>query len=158
LLRCSSLLQIGISANLKWANLNEQYFGCTDGRARSPLITTPGGDLGEFIRALTVMSAKAGKVYTDADVKSRLVDFLKHNPVKRFAMCTDQKAMGAIIEATSVAEADFDITKPPPAFPSAALPMLTEAKFNVRSYPVCGCAWSACSRNGGVASCPALSP
>merc|ERR1711871_1023099 len=123
--------QIGESSELQWGNLAEKFFGCSDGRARSKLVTTPGGDFGEFVRAVTVLSAKAGKSYTLEDVKTRLTDFLTHNPNKRFAMCTDQKAMGALIEATGVADVDFDITKPPASFAATKAPLdfLTQAKF-----------------------------
>jgi len=123
---------LGATHKLKWYDLTERYFACSDGRARTKQLFTPGGDFGEFVRTMTVLSAKAGKSYTLQDVKDRLVAFLKENPTKRFAMCTDQQAMTAVLEATGGQSADFDITKPPAVFTGSqsVMDILTQAKFN----------------------------
>merc|ERR1711988_1150296 len=98
---------LGASHQLSWFDLSERYFACSDGRARTKQLFTPGGDFGEFVRATTVLSAKAGKSYSLQDVKDRLVAFLTENPTKRFAMCTDQQALTQVLEATGGQSADL---------------------------------------------------
>jgi len=122
---------LGASHQLSWFDLSERYFACSDGRARTKQLFTPGGDFGEFVRATTVLSAKAGKSYSLQDVKDRLVAFLTENPTKRFAMCTDQQALTQVLEATGGQSADFDITKPPASFAGnkQVMDVLTQAKF-----------------------------
>jgi len=40
---------IGTLNNLNWTKTTETHFADIDGRNKQPSLTTPGGDLGEFI-------------------------------------------------------------------------------------------------------------
>lgn len=82
---------IGIVEELTYAQIPYTPFSCLDGRHSKPVISTPGGDAGEFILALSVYEdlISSGKKLTQKQVDIFLAEYLKLMRPNSFYMCTD---------------------------------------------------------------------
>ena len=48
------LNHFGKPQELEWAHISQHYFSDIDGRSTEKMLSTPGGDLGEFLLAVSV--------------------------------------------------------------------------------------------------------
>jgi hypothetical protein len=95
---------IGYPTELEYANVDNQYFSCLDGRVKQPMLGTPGGDAGEFILGLAMYKDVIGadRELTQADVDSYFKQYLQYMKAEFFYMCTDDSALNHLEEEISV--------------------------------------------------------
>lgn len=95
------------------ANLASTPFRCLDDRVTKPSIATPGGDLGEFVLALSnYYQERSAQRPSQASVDSFLVKYVEMLPPKRpLIMCTDERAV-AHLETVMPVE-NLDLSAPP---------------------------------------------
>lgn len=87
---------IGNIEELNYVQVPYTSFKCLDGRHNKPSLSTPGGDAGEFILALSVYEDLAGKKITQENVDVFLSEYLKQMQHNIFYMCTDDTAISHI--------------------------------------------------------------
>eukprot|EP00744_Colponema_vietnamica_P002558 GILI01003993.1.p1 GENE.GILI01003993.1~~GILI01003993.1.p1 ORF type:complete len:399 (+),score=140.95 GILI01003993.1:160-1356(+) len=104
---------IGRPAELQHVNVDEQYFSCMDGRANKPVFATPGGDLGEFVLALSVYEDLLGgnRKLDQAAVDTYFTEYLKFIKRPVFYMCTDDSAVDHLEREIEIE--GLDIRTPP---------------------------------------------
>jgi len=93
--------------NLPIRQVDHHFFSCMDGRAEYAILGTPGGDLGEFIRAIQAVEKLVYRFIDFDEVDSLLRRFLESmSDAGRhyFAMCTDETSKKAMYEAAKVKE------------------------------------------------------
>jgi len=86
---------VGYPSELSYVNVAESHFECLDGRIRSGVLGTPGGDAGEFILALHVYEDMVGekRKLTQEAVDSFLKNYVRTMRQAHFFMCTDDQAL-----------------------------------------------------------------
>lgn len=104
---------IGPIKNLTWTKITETHFADIDGRNKTPSLTTPGGDMGEFILALHVFQNyfKSPTPMSFIKIENALKGYLKQMVQDEFYMMTDTEAVDSI--KSEINESDISITKPP---------------------------------------------
>ena len=85
---------------------SKHFFSCPDPRTTYAGMFTPGGDLGEFLLALTALERlQTGVAYGQQEVSFLLHGYLDHMATHgkfQFASCTDVQALGKLAEAAQV--------------------------------------------------------
>eukprot|EP00696_Hemimastix_kukwesjijk_P006625 gnl/Hemi2/1836_TR644_c0_g1_i1.p1 gnl/Hemi2/1836_TR644_c0_g1~~gnl/Hemi2/1836_TR644_c0_g1_i1.p1 ORF type:complete len:412 (+),score=121.59 gnl/Hemi2/1836_TR644_c0_g1_i1:84-1319(+) len=105
------LALMGDPARLHWAVSRTASFSCTDGRNTNEILGTPGGDLGEFLLALSVYEETVGMRLEPKDIAQVMINYLNYSGKKKFRMCTDTQALGAL--QASVNLNSLNIRNPP---------------------------------------------
>ena len=95
---------IGNIDDLKYVIVPETSFRCLDGRNSHGVLSTPGGDAGEFILALTVYEdlLGGGKKLTQENIDLYFALYLKDMKHPKFYMCSDDFAVEHIEKELSV--------------------------------------------------------
>lgn len=119
------------------AQVSETSFHCLDDRVTQPSIFTPGGDLGEFILALSSFLQErdpTGKMLPSQEVVDTLLSkYLDTIPASRpMIHCTDDRAISHL-EAEMPME-NLDLTKPPDHVRTSLLEKLTEVENHGDSH------------------------
>lgn len=101
---------IGNIEELNYIVVPEISFKCLDGRYRSGIVGTPGGDAGEFILALIVYEdmLRGGKKLTQDNVDYILKQYLKTMVQPKFYMCTDDAALNHVQKEMNVIRMKLD--------------------------------------------------
>jgi hypothetical protein len=110
-------------------------FMCLDDRLTGPSLSTPGGELGEFIIAVSTYLEETGSQPTQDMVDSFMLKYLQSLPPERpLVHCTDERAIRHL-EAELPME-NLDLQRPPLQFIRAAglLDKLTEAENHGDSH------------------------
>jgi len=86
---------IGHPSDLEYIDVLQSSFHCLDGRITKPILGTLGGDMGEFILALTVYHGVLGRTKAwDQDFVDRYFNaYIKYMQHEKFVMCTDDAAV-----------------------------------------------------------------
>ena len=87
---------IGQIEDLSYVHIPYTSFKCLDGRHNKPTLSTPGGDAGEFINALSVyedLLINNSTKLTQGQVDIFLSEYLKQMKPNTFHMCTDDEAV-----------------------------------------------------------------
>lgn len=95
---------IGPIEELNYVQVPTASFRCLDGRNNEGVLSTPGGDAGEFILSLMVYEdlIGGGKKLSQTDVDSFLARYLKNMKQSKFFMCTDDNAVAHIEKELAV--------------------------------------------------------
>lgn len=87
-------------ATLEWAHIAQASFSSLDGRNDEKVLGTPGGDMGEFIQALSVFGKLRQKQLTKEEVQHLFEKYLKTMTRSKFTYETDEKAYIRLAVAT----------------------------------------------------------
>jgi len=87
-------------ATLEWAHVAQSSFASMDGRNDEKVLSTPGGDMGEFIQAIAAFNKVTGKTLSDDDVQRVFEKYLKVMTRSKFSYETDEKAYLRLAIAT----------------------------------------------------------
>merc|ERR1711871_352099 len=100
--------KIGVPSKLSWAHVHKSSFGCSDGRYSNAALYTPGGDLGEFILAVSSFEKMTQTKVPYAQVKDLMAKFVAKSTRANFGMCTNQAGADAAerMSGNSTAGAD----------------------------------------------------
>jgi len=82
--------KIGVPSKLNWAYVAKSSFVCSDGRWNQPALYTPGGDLGEFILAVSSYEKMTQTKMTFAQVRDLMQKFITKSQRTAFGMCSSQ--------------------------------------------------------------------
>lgn len=95
---------IGNVEKLDYVHVTNTEFTCMDGRHPNPVLSTPGGDAGEFILALSIYEDIVGNDFQlDQDKVTKLLgSYLKFMSTKKFDMCTDDEAISHLEKRVDV--------------------------------------------------------
>lgn len=117
---------IGPIKNLTWTKITETHFADIDGRNKVPSLTTPGGDMGEFILALHVFQNyfKSPTPLTYARIENALKGYLGQMVQDIFYMATDSAAVDNIKEQAN--DNDVNILQPPARLVDTLLSKITQ--------------------------------
>merc|ERR1712178_89230 len=85
--------KIGVPSKLNWAYVAKSSFVCSDGRWNQPALYTPGGDLGEFILAVSSYEKMTQTKMTFAQVRDLMQKFITKSQRISFGMCSSQLAL-----------------------------------------------------------------
>jgi len=109
-----------------FAEVKQEPFYCLDDRVERPGLATPGGDLGEFVLALTTyQQLTAERQVTQHMVDVWLEKYVKSMPQPRtFVHCTDDRALRHLRD--QLQDETLDLQAPPEHAQSALLTALTE--------------------------------
>lgn len=90
--------------DLNYVSVPYTSFKCLDGRNRSPVLSTPGGDAGEFILALSVYEdlIGGGRKLNQDNIDTFLSQYLMNMPHNTFYMCTDDQAIAHLEKELSI--------------------------------------------------------
>merc|ERR1711968_332043 len=72
--------KVGVPSKLNWAYVAKSSFVCSDGRWNQPALYTPGGDLGEFILAVSSYEKMT---------QNKMQKFIEKSARTSFGMCTN---------------------------------------------------------------------
>merc|ERR1711871_1356776 len=87
--------KIGVPFKLNWAYVAKSSFVCSDGRWNQPALYTPGGDLGEFILAVSSYEKMTQTKMTFAQVRDLMQKFITRSQRAAFGMCSSQSGADA---------------------------------------------------------------
>jgi hypothetical protein len=87
-------------ATLEWAHIAQTSFSSLDGRNDEKVLSTPGGDMGEFIQALAVFGKLRNKKLTQEEVQHIFEKYIKTMTRSKFFYETDEKAYMRLAVAT----------------------------------------------------------
>jgi len=87
-------------ASVEWAHVMQASFSSMDGRNEEKLLSTPGGDMGEFIQAIAAYNKVTGKILSDDDVQRVFEKYLRVMTRSKFSYETDEKAYLRLAVAT----------------------------------------------------------
>jgi len=87
-------------ASLEWSHVMQSSFSAMDGRNTEKVLSTPGGDMGEFIQAIAAFNKVTGKTLTDDDVLRVFEKYLKVMTRSKFSYETDEKSYLRLAVAT----------------------------------------------------------
>lgn len=95
---------VGNIEELNYVQVPSSYFKCLDGRNTDAVLSTPGGDAGEFVLALIVYEdlLGGGKRLTQDNVDTIFSQYLKMMPHPKFYMCTDDISISHLERQLSV--------------------------------------------------------
>merc|ERR1711968_411948 len=82
--------KVGVPSKLNWAYVAKSSFVCSDGRWNQPALYTPGGDLGEFILAVSSYEKMTQTKMTFAQVRDLMQKFITKSQRTAFGMCSSQ--------------------------------------------------------------------
>lgn len=108
------LNHFGKPQDLEWAHVSQHFFSDIDGRTEEKILATPGGDLGEFLLALSVFEDLSK---TEVDVETAaglLLQFIKSSTKVKFWFNTAEKEMKNL--TTSLGCVNLKIVDPPLKF------------------------------------------
>ena len=83
-------VHIGNPLKLSWAKVPKHHFSAVDGRTSHPVLGTPGGDLGEWVIALSIYEGMTNRELGLADVKRMLKEYLRFTTKMSFYYHTDR--------------------------------------------------------------------
>merc|ERR1711988_865026 len=81
--------KIGVPSKLNWAYVAKSSFVCSDGRWNQPALYTPGGDLGEFILAVSSYEKMTQTKMGYSQVRNMMQKFIEKSARTSFGMCTN---------------------------------------------------------------------
>lgn len=94
---------IGDASSLTYVPIEKSSFKCLDGRYNKPVLSTTGGDAGEFILALNIFEDLLNEnnnnntiLLNQEDVDFILYKFINQSNSEPFYMCTDDNAINHI--------------------------------------------------------------
>jgi len=87
-------------ASLEWAHVLQTSFSAMDGRNAEKVLSTPGGDMGEFIQVIAAFNKVTGKTLSDDEVLRLFEKYLKAMTRPKFSYETDEKAYLRLAVAT----------------------------------------------------------
>lgn len=94
---------IGDASSLTYVPIEKSSFKCLDGRYNKPVLSTTGGDAGEFILALNIFEDLLNEnnnnntiLLNQEDVDFILYKFINQSNSQPFYMCTDDNAINHI--------------------------------------------------------------
>lgn len=79
-------------ATLEWAHIPQMFFGAMDGRNDEKVLSTPGGDMGEFLFALHAFQKVSGQTVGVDEATAMLEKYLKVMTKEKFFYETDERA------------------------------------------------------------------
>jgi hypothetical protein len=97
--------------NLEWVKVQDGSFSCLGAVGTDKVLSTPGGDAGEFLLALKVFEELTGYQLRQRHVSAYLKSFLEKSAKTRFTFCTTTKANTALIESAGAGE--VNVLNPP---------------------------------------------
>lgn len=120
----------GQPRDVSFRDIQSMHFSCLDERITVPSLMTPGGDLGEFLLALSLASPKE----TDpSKVEKILKDYLRNLPAgRRFYHCTDDAAIEHLQKV--LGDEGLDLANPTPSVREELLRALGDGRNNGDSF------------------------
>jgi len=90
---------IGNIKSLEYVDISNTLFKCLDGRYSSPILSTPGGESGEFLNALNILEQILSEEYgkenlNKNEIKKIIKNYLNNN--NKIYFCTDEEAINRI--------------------------------------------------------------
>jgi len=95
---------------LEWAKVADGTFHCLGTVVGTEVLSTPGGDAGEFLLALKVFEELTGYALRQRHVSAYLKSFLEKSSKNQFTFCTTKSAQAALMESVG---GEVDIMNPP---------------------------------------------
>eukprot|EP00299_Pterocystis_sp_00344_P014090 c6967_g1_i1.p1 GENE.c6967_g1_i1~~c6967_g1_i1.p1 ORF type:complete len:415 (-),score=119.11 c6967_g1_i1:80-1324(-) len=115
---------IGSPIFLTWVRIEQHHFSTIEGRIDRPVLTTPGGDMGEFLNAMDVYEELIHTPLTDGQCVTYLREYLRYTVKKSFYMSTDTSATKML--QVNLGMTGLDVRdEPPPSVRAAVLKALT---------------------------------
>lgn len=98
---------------MTFVSIEQSSFSCLDGRSSTPSLSTPGGDIGEFLLALHVYENMIDRPLSYSAIKEFLIVYLSSMTHPYFTMCTDDSALNHL-ELESGVQINIEILRKPP--------------------------------------------
>ena len=105
---------IGDASSLTYVPIEKSSFKCLDGRYNKPVLSTTGGDAGEFILALNIFEDLLNEnnnnntiLLNQEDVDFILYKFINQSNSQPFYMCTDDNAINHIEKELQIEGLNF---------------------------------------------------
>jgi len=95
---------------LEWGKVSDGHFSCLGTIVGDKVLSTPGGDAGEFLLALKVFEELTGYQLRQRHVSAYLKSFLEKSSKNMFSFCTTKAAQAALMESVG---GEVDIMNPP---------------------------------------------
>lgn len=102
---------IGDPTTLEWAHIGQHFFSDIDGRSEEKIMATPGGDMGEFILAMSSFEDETKVSIDQATATGLLMEYLKTMSRSKFYMATSEHAHDNLTAASGCR--NLDIADPP---------------------------------------------
>lgn len=116
------LNHFGKPQDLEWAHIPQHYFSDIDGRSSEKMLATPGGDLGEFLLAVSVFE-DITKTEVDVETAAGLLQsYLKSSTRTKFYYNTAEKELLNL--TSSIGCGNMKISDPPAMYKKALLKAL----------------------------------
>jgi hypothetical protein len=96
---------------LTWVKVQDTAFSCLGSVSTDKVLSTPGGDAGEFLLALKVFEELTGYQLRQRHVSAYLKSFLEKSSKTQFSFCTTKKAQATLSE--SVGAGEVNVLNPP---------------------------------------------
>eukprot|EP00322_Chrysochromulina_rotalis_P018355 CAMPEP_0115848752 /NCGR_PEP_ID=MMETSP0287-20121206/11090_1 /TAXON_ID=412157 /ORGANISM="Chrysochromulina rotalis, Strain UIO044" /LENGTH=392 /DNA_ID=CAMNT_0003302687 /DNA_START=17 /DNA_END=1195 /DNA_ORIENTATION=- len=121
---------VGPASAIEWVRVGAAGFGCVDGRHPHAGLYTYGGDLGEFVLALSVLEHVTDRHIAQAETTRLLEGWLKllHEDGGKFLSCIDSAAVSQLAAAVGQ-PADLDIRAAPEEARASLLLRLVAPEF-----------------------------
>ena len=103
-------VHIGNPLKLQWAKVPKHHFSAVEGRTSHPILGTPGGDLGEWLIALSIYEGMTNHENTLSDVKRLLREYLRYTTKMSFYYNTDRTSTEKIGKIMSLDRLDLTET------------------------------------------------
>jgi len=113
------LNHFGKPQELEWAHISQHYFSDIDGRSTEKMLSTPGGDLGEFLLAVSVFE---DTTKTEVDVETAtglLQSYLKSSTRSKFFFNTAEKELTNL--TSTIGCGNLKLSDPPGMYKKALL-------------------------------------
>jgi len=124
---------IGDATTLEWAHIGQHFFSDIDGRSEEKVMGTPGGDLGEFILAMSAYEDETKIQIDQATATGLLMEYLKTMSRSKFFLATSEHAHDNLTAASGCR--NLDIADPPDEKKSMILEIVADAS-NVGSQHI----------------------
>lgn len=121
---------IGDPSTLEWAHIGQHFFSDIDGRSEEKILATPGGDLAEFILALSAFEEETKTVLDQQTATGLMMDYISTMSRVKFFFDTSEHAFDNLTSAIGCR--NLDISDPPEEKKAQLLELIT-APENVGS-------------------------
>jgi hypothetical protein len=115
---------IGDPSTLEWAHIGQHFFSDIDGRSEEKIIATPGGDLAEFVLALSAFEEETKTVLDQATTTGLLMDYISTMSRIKFYFATSEHAFDNLTSAAGCR--NLDISDPPDEKKAQLLELVTD--------------------------------
>jgi len=114
----------GDPKTLEWAHIGQQFFSDIDGRSEEKILGTPGGDIAEFILALSSYEEETKGSIDQATATGLLMEYLKTMSRTKFYMSTSEHAHDNLTSASGCK--NVEISDPPEGIKAMLLEAVTQ--------------------------------